>query len=236
MQPVQLEDQQKAGDDFARGHEFAQRFGHRTILAVPLVREDASMGCILVRRTEVQAFDQNEIALLTTFADQAAIAIENVRLFEAEQQRTHQLSESLEQQTATSEVLKIISRSTFDLQSVLNRLVEVSRAAVRCGYGIGSPTEGPRLPSCCYSRCAKRVQRVYAKSSNRTKPRNDCRAGVAGRQARPCRRRSSRPGIYHDRNLATDWFPYFPWRAAAARRKPDWHHHSRPHNGAAVHR
>ncbi|HEV2625433.1 MAG TPA: GAF domain-containing protein, partial [Xanthobacteraceae bacterium] len=124
MQPVQLEDQQKAGDDFARGREFAQRFGHRTILAVPLVREDRALGCILVRRTEVQAFDQNEIALLTTFADQAAIAIENVRLFEAEQQRTHQLSESLEQQTATSEVLKIISRSTFDLQSVLNTLVE----------------------------------------------------------------------------------------------------------------
>ncbi|HET8920301.1 MAG TPA: GAF domain-containing protein, partial [Xanthobacteraceae bacterium] len=124
MQPVQLEDQQAAGDEFARGREFARKFGHRTILAVPLVREGRALGCILVRRHEIKLFEQKDVALLTTFADQAAIAIENVRLFEAEQQRTRELSESLEQQTATAEVLKIISRSTFDLQSVLNTLVE----------------------------------------------------------------------------------------------------------------
>src|SRR6516162_2218836 len=124
MQPVQLEDQQAAGDEFARGREFARKFGHRTILAVPLVREGRALGCILVRRHEVKRFEQKDVALLTTFADQAAIAIENVRLFEAEQQRTRELSESLEQQTATADVLKIISRSTFDLQSVLDTLVE----------------------------------------------------------------------------------------------------------------
>jgi signal transduction histidine kinase len=123
-QPVQLEDQQAAGDDFARGREFAQRFGHRTVLAVPLLREDRAMGCILIRRTEVKPFEQKDVILLMTFADQAAIAIENVRLFEAEQQRTRELAESLEQQTATAEVLKIIGRSTFDLQSVLGTLVE----------------------------------------------------------------------------------------------------------------
>src|SRR6516162_6093048 len=124
MQPVQLEDQQAAGDEFARGREFARKFGHRTILAVPLVREGRALGCILVRRHEIKRFEQKDVALLTTFADQAAIAIENVRLFEAEDQRTRELSESLEQQTATADVLKIISRSTFDLQSVLDTLVE----------------------------------------------------------------------------------------------------------------
>jgi signal transduction histidine kinase len=124
MQPIQLEDQQAVGDEFARGREFARRFGHRTILAVPLMREDRALGCILIRRTEVKPFEQKDIALLTTFADQAAIAIVNVRLFDAEQQRSRQLSESLQQQTATAEVLKIISRSTFDLQTVLGTLVE----------------------------------------------------------------------------------------------------------------
>jgi nitrate/nitrite-specific signal transduction histidine kinase len=124
MQPIKLEDQQAAGDEFARGREFARRFGHRSILAVPLIREGRALGCILIRRTEVKPFEHKDVTLLTTFADQAAIAIENVRLFEAEQQRTRELSESLDQQTATAEVLKIIGRSTFDLQSVLDTLVE----------------------------------------------------------------------------------------------------------------
>jgi signal transduction histidine kinase/putative methionine-R-sulfoxide reductase with GAF domain len=97
LQPVHVEDQQKAGEDFSRGREFAIRFGHRTILSVPLIREGRALGAILVRRTEVRPFEQSDIALLTTFADQAAIAIENVRLFEAEQERTRELRKSLEE-------------------------------------------------------------------------------------------------------------------------------------------
>ncbi|HEX4238015.1 MAG TPA: GAF domain-containing protein [Xanthobacteraceae bacterium] len=123
-QPVHVEDVQQAGDEFARGRQLAKRFGHHTTLAVPLIREGHALGAIAIRRTDVRPFEQKHITLLSTFADQAAIAIENVRLFEAEQQRTRELSESLEQQTATAEVLKIISRSTFDLQLVLNTLVE----------------------------------------------------------------------------------------------------------------
>ena len=91
---------------------------------MPLIREGRALGAILVRRTEVRPFEQKHIGLLTAFADQAALAIENVRLFKAEQQRTRELSESLQQQTATADVLKVISRSTFDLQRVLDTLVQ----------------------------------------------------------------------------------------------------------------
>jgi len=85
LQPVHVADLQNASDEFARGREYALKFGHRSILAVPLIREGRALGTILVRRTQVRPFEQKHIALLTTFADQAAIAIENVRLFEAEQ-------------------------------------------------------------------------------------------------------------------------------------------------------
>jgi len=104
LQPVQVADMKNASDEFPLGWEFAIRFGHRTTLSVPLIHEGRALGAILVRRTEVRPFEQKHIALLTTFADQAAIAIENVRLFKAEQQRTRELSDSLQQQTATAEV------------------------------------------------------------------------------------------------------------------------------------
>jgi hypothetical protein len=98
--------------------------GYRTILGVPLLRRGAAIGVIILTRSIMQPFTPQQIELVTTFADQAVIAIENVRLFDEVQARTEELRRSLQQQTATAGVLEVISRSAFDLKSVFETVAE----------------------------------------------------------------------------------------------------------------
>ena len=140
---IQVEDLLAVGDEYPRGLEMARIDGHRTTLATPLLREGEPIGVLLVRRGEVRLFTPKQMELLRTFADQAVIAIENVRLFTELQEKNQalteahaQVSESLEQQTATSGILRVISQSPTELRPVFDTIVR--NAVQLCGAMYGS--------------------------------------------------------------------------------------------------
>jgi two-component system, NtrC family, sensor kinase len=120
--PIHVEDLLTASE-FPEGREWAIKWGHRTTLAVPLLRDGDALGALLIRRSEVRPFSDGQIAMLQTFADQAVIAIENVRMFKELEASNRDLTEALEQQTATSEILRVISQSPTDLEPVLDTVV-----------------------------------------------------------------------------------------------------------------
>jgi GAF domain-containing protein len=131
-QTVQVADVQ-ADPDFA--YAMRDKEPIRTVLAVPMLKGDSLIGTITIYRLEVRPFTDKQIELVETFADQAVIAIENARLFEAEQQRKLELSEALEQQTATSEVLRVISSAAGELDPVFHAMLTNAVRICEASFG-----------------------------------------------------------------------------------------------------
>jgi GAF domain-containing protein len=132
---IHLLDAQAESEEFPEGSAIARRTGYRTIIAVPLMHQGYAIGTIAVRRGEARLFSDKEVELLSNFAAEAVIAIENARVLTELRQRTADLSESLEQQTATFEVLKVISSSPGKLEPVFRAILE--NATRICGAKIG---------------------------------------------------------------------------------------------------
>jgi signal transduction histidine kinase len=132
---VHVTDLQAEAEEFPEGSAFAKRFGARTTLGVPLLRDGAAVGTIQLRRTEVDPFTDEQIDLLKTFAAQAVIAIENVRLFNELESRNGDLTEALERQTATSEILRVISSFQADIQPVFDAIAAKALELCRATTG-----------------------------------------------------------------------------------------------------
>ena len=150
--PVHVPDLTAAGNEFPEGRADALRLGHRTILSVPLLREDEAIGSLSLRRTEVRLFTDKQIELATTFADQAVIAIENARLFDEVQARTRELTKSVEELQALGEVTQAVN-STLDLQTVLTTIiakaVQLSGTEAGAIYGYDERARELRLRATC---------------------------------------------------------------------------------------
>ena len=153
--------------EFPLGRAIARRFGHRTTLATPLMREGVPVGAILIRRTEVRPFSEKQITLLQTFADQAVIAIENVRLFSELQENNRvvtaahaQVAEALEQQTATAEILRVISSSPTDLQPVFDTIAASATRLCDALYSLVFRFDGETVTLVAYDGAAPKQLQV----------------------------------------------------------------------------
>ena len=206
----------RADPEYTYGAKDAEAI--RTVLGVPILKGDDLLGVMMIYHLEVRPFTDKQIALVETFADQAAIAIENVRLFEADQKRTEELSDSLEQQTATSDVLKIISRSTFDLQTVLDtlvesaaRLCEAEMASINRKHGDGYRAGGD-------VRLYTRESMTYMAAPRSRRNRLGYRPHGDERRNRASRRCHGRSRLHNDRHDRGRQNPHVAGCPTAARR------------------
>jgi GAF domain-containing protein/signal transduction histidine kinase len=188
--------------DDAVGLDIIKRGGVRTGLMVPLRKDGQLLGIISSNRAEVRPFADKEIALLESFAAQAVIAIDNARLLDEVNSRNRDLQESLEYQTATSDVLKVISRSTFDLHSVLDTLAQTAVRLCKSDSGAITVKEGDVFRYTAFHGTSDELKEIL-----RERPLVPGRDTVAGRTALEAQ-------VIHLTDLSTD--PSYGWRQVAA--------------------
>ena len=139
---IHIPDLAAEAGEYPVGAAYARQYGHRTTLVTPLLREGVPLGALMVRRNEVRPFTDKQVKLLETFAAQAVIAIENVRLFQELDQRNRDLTDALEQQTATAEILRVISSSPTDLAPVFDTILDKACALSEAQIGAVLRLEG----------------------------------------------------------------------------------------------